>query len=94
MSLPLSYATVRESRRRAIHVVRVEDYILEEPEIAELAERMRERLQSRGELTAEVVVVQGYSKETLRYFGDSYAVARVRAALFNAAVSWSPIVLE
>jgi hypothetical protein len=94
MSLRLSYATVRESQRRAIHVVRVEDDILEAPEIAELAERMRERLQSRGELTAEVVVVQGYSKETSRLFGDSYLVARVRAALFNAAVSWSPIVLD
>jgi hypothetical protein len=94
MSPRLSYATVRESLRRAIHVVRIEDEILETPEIAELAERMRERLQSRGELTAEVVVVPGYSKETSRFFGDSYSVARVRAALFNAAVSWSPIVLD
>jgi hypothetical protein len=91
MSPRLSYATVRESLRRAIHVVRVEDDILE---TFEIAERMRERLQSRGELTAEVVVVQGYSKETSRFFGDSYPVARVRAALFNAAVSWSPIVLD
>jgi hypothetical protein len=94
MSLRLSYGTVRESQRRAIHVLRVEDEILEPLEIADLAERMRERLQSRGELTAEVVVVQGYSKETSRLFGDSYSVARVRAALFNAAMSWSPIVLD
>ena len=50
MSLRLSYGTVRESPRRAIHVVRVEDEILEPREIADLAERMRERLQSRGEL--------------------------------------------
>jgi hypothetical protein len=85
---------VRESRRRAIHVVRVNGEILDWPEIDELAERMRERLANRGEPTAEVVVVQGYSKETLRLFGDPYSVNCVRAAMFNAAVRWSPLQLD
>jgi hypothetical protein len=40
------------------------------------------------------VLVQGDSKEDLRLFGESHAVARVRAALFNAAVSWSPLQLD
>jgi hypothetical protein len=67
---------------------------MEPLEIEDLAERMRERLQSRGELTAEVVVVQGHSKETFRLFGSPYSVGRVRAALFNAAVNWAPISLD
>ena len=94
MSQRLSYGTVRESPRRAIHVLRVEDAILEPFEIDELAERMRERLHSRGDIVAEVVVVQGHSKHTLRLFGSPYSVARVRDAMFNAAISWQPIDLE
>ena len=43
---------------------------------------------------ADVVVVQGGSKETLRLFGDPHSVTRVRAAMFNASVSWTPIELE
>jgi hypothetical protein len=93
MTYRLSYGTVRESQRRAIHVLRVEDEILTLLEIEDLAERMRERLQHRGELTAEVVIVQGHGKETLRLFGMPYAVTRVRAAMFNAAVSWTPFTL-
>ena len=94
MTYGLSYGTVRESQRRAIHVLRVDDGALTLLEIEDLAERMRERLQSRGELTAEVVIVQGRSRETFRLFGAPYAVTRVRAAMFNAAVSWAPFVLE
>jgi hypothetical protein len=94
MSLRLSYGVVRDSQRRANHLLRVEDEILEPLEIADRAERMHERLQSRGEFTADIVVVQRHSKETLRLSGDSYPVSRVRAALFNAAVSWSPIELD
>jgi hypothetical protein len=90
----LSYGTVRESPRRVIHVVRVLDEILEFSELDELAERMRERLQHRGELIADVVIVQGDSKETLRLHGMPYSVSRVRAAMFNAALSWSPIELD
>jgi hypothetical protein len=53
---------------------------------------VRERMLSRhGEQIAAVVFVQGNTKETLRLFGDSYAVALVRTAMFNAAVRWSPI---
>jgi len=94
MSHRLSYGTVRDSPRRAIHVIRVHDEILELAELDEIAERLRERLQSRGELTADVVVVQGHSKETLRVVGIPYSVSRVRAAMFNAAMSWSPIELD
>ena len=94
MSQRLSYGTVRESPRRGIHVLRIEDEILEPLEAEELAERMRERLQSRGELTAEVVVVQGRGKNNLRLFGSPYSVTRVRAAMFNAAVSWTPFELD
>ena len=61
---------------------------------AELAERMPERLASRGETMADVVVIQGDRKGTLRLFGESYSVGRVRAALFNAALSWSPLELD
>jgi hypothetical protein len=49
---------------------------------------MSEHLAHRGEPFAEVVVVQGDSKETLRLFGMPYSVNRVRAAMFNAAIRW------
>jgi hypothetical protein len=94
MSLRLSYGVVRDAPRRVIHAVRVHDEILDTPGIAEVAERMRERLASRGETLADVVVIQGDSKETLRLFGEGYSVGRVRAALFSAAVSWSPLELD
>ena len=94
MTYRLSYGTVRESQRRAIHVLRVEDEILTLREVDDLAERMRERLQHRGELTAEVVIVQGRGKETFRLFGSPYSVTRVRTAMFNAAVSWTPFRLD
>lgn len=89
----LSYATVRETPRQVIYAVRVHDAILELPEIDDIAARMRERLAHRGELNADVVVVQGQGKETLRLFGTPYSVSRVRAAMFNAAVSWTPLEL-
>jgi hypothetical protein len=75
--------------------VRVVDEILDLAEIDDIAEKMRNYALSRhGEQAANVVVVQGNSKETLRLFGDSYAKTLVRAALFNAAVSWSPVTLD
>ncbi len=50
---------------------------------------MRERaLAHHGEAEATVVVVQGDSKKGLHLFGKPYAVARGRAAMFHAAVSW------
>ena len=94
MSYRLSYATVRESQRPAIHVVRVHGEILELHMIDDIAMRLRERLESRGELNADVVVVQGEGKETLRLFGLPYSTGRVRAAMFNAAIHWSPIDLD
>jgi hypothetical protein len=94
MSYRLSYGTVRDSPRQAIYVVRIQDEILELPAIDDIAERMRERLQSRGASAADVVVVQGDSRETLRLFGNPYSVERVRTALFNAALSWTPIELD
>ena len=55
---------------------------------------MREKMLERGESAADVVVVEGEAKETLRLHGAPHAVARVRAAMFNAAISWTPIELD
>jgi hypothetical protein len=81
-------------RRTAIYVIRVMDDIIDAIEADDIAARMREKLESRGELAADVVVVQGDRKETLRLFGTPYSVGRVRAAMFNAAISWQPIELD
>jgi hypothetical protein len=71
--------------------VRVLDEILDYLEIDHVTEQMRIHVISRyGEQTPNIVLVQGDSKEDLR----SHAVARVRAALFNAAVGWSPLQLD
>lgn len=89
MTIKLVYGAVREHPRKVIHVLRVVDELLETEELDELAERMRERaLAKNGEPDAAVVVVQGDSKETLRLYGEPYAVARVRTAMFNAAIRW------
>jgi hypothetical protein len=91
----LAHGTVLDHPRKAIHVVRVLDEILSFVEIDDIAARMRARLLSKfGEQSPNVVVVQGVSKETLRLFGDAHAVNRVRAALFNAALNWSPLDLD
>jgi hypothetical protein len=87
----LSYGTVCHTQRRAIYVVRVHDDVLDRREIDDLTERMSERLASRGELMPDIVVVQGDSRETYQLLGEPHAVSRVREALFNAAVSWSPL---
>ena len=94
MSHHLIHGTVRESQRSVIHVVRVQGEILDLVEIEDIAERMRDRLASRGEVVAEVVIVQGAGKETLRLIGSPYSVSRVRAAMFNAAISWAPLNLD
>jgi len=91
MSRRLSYATVRETPRQVIYAVRVHDEILELPEVDDLGARLRERLARRGEPSADVVIMQGDSKETMRLFGTPYSVSRVRAAMFNAAVHWAPL---
>jgi hypothetical protein len=92
--LHLSYGTVRESPRQVIYAVRVYDAILALHEIDDVAARMRERLAHRGEPSAEIVVVQGDAKETLRLFGSPYSVNRVRNAMFSAAIRWTPIELD
>ena len=94
MSHQFVYCTVRESKHRVIYVVRVQDEILESFELESIAELMRDKLAARGELTAEVVTMQGTSRETLRLSGSPYSVSLVRTALFNAAVSWTPIDLD
>jgi len=87
----LSYGTVRESKRQAIYAVRIHNAILDLHDIDEIASRMQERLAHRGEPSAEVVVVQGDTKETLRLFGSPYSVNRVRDAMFSAAIRWTHV---
>jgi hypothetical protein len=95
MTYRLVYAAVREHPRKVIHVVRVIGALLEADDIDQIGARMRQHAHDRhGEPDAAVVVVQGETKETLRLFGDSYSVARVRAAMFNAAISWREFDLD
>jgi len=95
MSRQLTYGTVRDHPRKVIYVVRVLDDLLDYPEIDHVAAQMCRHVTSRyGEQTPNIVIVQGDSKETLRLFGESHAVTRVRAALFHAAVRWSPLQLD
>src|SRR5262249_32307187 len=89
-----SYSTVRETPRRVIHVVHAHDMALEPHTVDDITARMQERLASRGELNADVVVVQGGGKTTFRMYGLPYSVSRVRAAMFNAAISWTSIELD
>ena len=95
MSYKLTYGIVKYRARKVVHVVRNTGDDLAMPEFNDVVEMERERMLSRhGEHTAAVVFVQGNTKETLRLFGDLYAVALVRTAMFNAAVNWSPITLD
>ena len=84
----LEHATVRDTQRSPIHAVRIVDALLNPHELDELSEQLRHKLSARGEPLANIVIVQGYSKETLRLHGDSYSVSRVRTAMFNAEISW------
>ena len=87
MSHRLTYGVVRDGPRRVIHAVRVQDEILDTPEIADIAERMRERLASRGETIADVVVIQGDRKETLRLFGiRAFAAGNATTFLMSGAI--------
>ena len=95
MTIKLVYGAVREHPRKVIHVLRVVNELLEPEELEELAERMCERaLAKNGEPNAAVVMVQGDSKETLWLQGEPYAVARVRTAMFNAAIGWREFALD
>jgi hypothetical protein len=94
MTHRLEYGIVRDSPRRVIHVVRVRGAMLDVSEIGNIAERMQEKLAFRGEVVADIIMVQGSGKETLRLTGDPYSVSRVRAAMFNAALRLSPLELD
>lgn len=95
MSSELQYATVVERGRKAIHVVRVVGDLLEPAEADELAAQAREYLLGkRGEQNADVVIMQGRTKEDFRLFGIPPSTTRVRTALFHAALNWSPLDLD
>jgi hypothetical protein len=94
MTQELVHGIVQAQPRKVIHVIRVMDRVLTLAEVHEVAERMRQHALSRyGDQAADVVVVQGGSKETLRLIGDPHCVTRVRVAMFNASVAWTPIEL-
>ena len=60
-------------------MIRVKDDVIDAMEADEIAELMREKIQSRGEYAADVVVIEGEAKETLRLYGAPHAViARAR----------------
>ena len=81
--------------REVIHVVRVVDAIPEFPEIDDIIEKLRAHILSKyGERRPNIVIIHGNSREALRLFGDSHAATRVRAALFNVAVTFSALKLE
>jgi hypothetical protein len=91
----LIYGVIVDWPRKIIHIVRAVGEDLDAWEIDEIAARMRERMLSKnGEQAADVVVVDGSKRESLRLSGEPYAVSRVRTALLNAAVNWSPITLD
>ena len=95
MTRKLLQGIVSDRGRHVIYVVRVLDDILDLREIGEISERMGARILAKhGEQMPNVVVVQGDTKETLRLFGESHAIAVVRAAFFNAAVAWSPLEID
>jgi hypothetical protein len=95
MTRKLLRGIVSDRRPHVIHVVRVLDDILDLPEIDEITARMSARILARhGDQTPNVVLIQGDTKETLRLFGESHAITVVRAALFNAAIAWSPLEID
>jgi hypothetical protein len=95
MSHRLLYGTVHDGTRWAIHVVRIVEGPAEDAAIEDMAERMRQRALSKfGDQAADVVVVSGESKNSLRLFGPADCVRRVRAAMFHTALNWAPIDLD
>ena len=95
MTFKLLHGVVLDHPGRPIHVVRVVDKILEFPEVDDIADKMRVHILSKsGEQDPNIVIVHGNSIETMRLVGETHAVTRVRAALFNVAVSFSPLTLD
>src|SRR5215467_13364175 len=89
--LNLTYGRLRDSSQTSIYAIRIREALVQPHEADDIAERMRERLAQRGELGADIVVVQGDTKNSLRLFGTPYSVNRVRTSMFNAAIRWMPL---
>src|SRR5262245_44972380 len=89
--LHLTYGRLLDFSQTSIYAIRIRGALVQPHEADDIAERMRERLAQRGELGADIVVVQGDTKNSLRLFGTPYSVNRVRTAMFNAAISWMPL---
>jgi len=89
--LHLTYGRLRDSSQTSIYAIRIRGALIQPHEADDIAERMRERLGQRGELGADIVVIQGNAQNTLRLFGTPYSVNRVRTAMFNAAIRWMPL---
>jgi len=89
--LNLTYGRLRDSSQTSIYTIRIRGALVQPHEADAIAERMRERLAQRGELGADIVVVQGDTKNSLRLFGTPYSVNRVRTCMFNAAIRWMPL---
>src|SRR5262249_61779866 len=81
--LNLTYGRLRDSSQTAIYAIRIRGALVQSHEADDIAERMRERLAQRGELGADVVVVQGYTQNTLGLFSKAYSVNRVLTAIVN-----------
>lgn len=95
MALKLLHGTVRDGPRQVIHVILVVDKILEFAEVDDAMEKMRAHILSKcGEQDPNIVIVHGDRRETFRLVGETHAVTRVRAALFNVAVTFSPLRLD
>jgi hypothetical protein len=95
MTYQFLYGAVRENPRKVIHAVRLVDVLLDEVGMEALAETVRERIRDKtGEQYAAIVIVQGHDKSTLRLVGESYAVLKVREAMFNAAIRWRGFTLD
>jgi len=94
MSVQFLSGKVLESPRQAIFVLRITNALLEPWEVDDLAERVREKLAHKGEINADVVVLQGRQQGTLRFFGLPNSVRRVRDAMFHASISWTPFFLD
>ena len=89
--LNLTYGRLQDSSQTSIYAIRIRGALIQPHEADDIAERMRERLDQRGELGADIVVIQGNTQNTLRLFGTPYSVNRVRTAMFNAAIRWMPL---
>jgi hypothetical protein len=92
MTYKLTYGVVADSSRKVIYALRIHSDSVGYREVCDIAEQMRERMLSKfGTQAADVVVITGTTRETLRLFGEPYPVSRVRTAMFHASLSFSSI---